>query len=75
MTDTYLYAASVAPFVQHYTAIAGQPPRIAYLGPETILKDGKYGVAVAAEYGFSKAKRTANIDEALEWLEVRRTKD
>ena len=75
MTETYIYAASVARLVQKYTAIAGQLPRIAYLGPETILKDGNYGVAVAAEYGFSKAKRTTTIDEALEWLGVRSTKD
>jgi hypothetical protein len=30
---------------------------------------------VAAHYGFQGAKKTTNLDEALEWLGVSKTKD
>ena len=74
LTETYIYAASVAQRIQKHTDTSGQPLRLAYLGPETILKDGEYGVEVAAEYGFYEAKRTTNLDEAFEWLGVSKTK-
>ena len=72
MTDTYIYAASGARLMQKYIDAYGQLPRIAYVGPETILY-GKYGVEAAVNYGFSGAKRTTSIDEALTWLGVRGT--
>lgn len=73
MTETYIYAASGTGFIQKYVDACGQPPRLAYLGPEAILY-GEYGVDVAHEYGFNEAKRTTSIDEALEWLGVGSTK-
>lgn len=75
MTEIYIYSASVAQLVQKYIDVTGRPPRMAYLAPKTALKDGEYGTRVAAEYGFFDAKRTTDIDEALEWLGVSRTKD
>ena len=74
MTETYIYAASGAGLIQKYVDACGQPPRIAYLGPETILY-GAYGEDVAHEYGFDEAKRTTTIDEALEWLGVGSTRE
>ena len=73
MTDTYIYAASVARLIQKYVDTRGQPPRIAYLGPETILY-GAYGEDVAHEYGYYEGKRTTTVDEALAWLGVGGTK-
>lgn len=73
MTEDYIYAASGTQLIQKYVDVTGSPPRIAYLAPKTILKDGEYGTRVAATYGFSNVKRTTDFDEALEWLGVRRT--
>ena len=75
MTETYIYAASGARLVQKYKDSHSQPLRIAYLASESILDDGEYGVDVAADYGFPEARRTTDIDEALEWLGIGRTKE
>ena len=74
-TETYIYAASVAQLIQKHIAAIGQPLRIAYLGPETSSEGESYGEEVAARYGFHGGKRVSNMDEALEWLGVRRTKE
>jgi len=68
--EDYIYAASATQLIQHYVDVAGKPPRMAYLAPNTILNDSDYAVQVAATYGFSNVKRTTDLDEALEWLGV-----
>jgi len=73
MTETYIYAASAARLIQKYVDTSGQPPRLAYLGPEPVLYE-EYGVDVAVNYGFPAAKSTTSIDEALAWLGVGSTK-
>ncbi len=71
-TEDYIYAVSGTQLIQEYMDATGRPPRVAYLAPKTVLEDGEYGVKVAATFGFSDAKRTTDIDKALEWLGVGR---
>ena len=73
MTEDYIYAISAAQLIHKYIDVTGNPPRIAYLSPKTILKDGEYVTKVAATYGFSDVKRTTDVYETLEWLGVSRT--
>ena len=70
MIEDYIYAASGTQLVQKYIDVTGESPRLAYLAPKTILKDGGYSDKVAATYGFSGAKKTTDLNEALEWLGV-----
>jgi hypothetical protein len=69
LTEDFIYAASAAMLVQKYADADGKPPRLAYLAPKSVLKDGEYAVRVAAQFGYNGAKRTTSIDEAMEWLE------
>jgi hypothetical protein len=69
-TESYIYAVSITQRIQKYVDVTGRPPRIAYLAPKTILEDGEHGTEVAATYGYNGAKRTTDINEALEWLGV-----
>jgi len=72
MTEDFIYADSATQLIQKYIDVTGRPPRMAYLAPKTILEDGKYATKVAAAYGYTDAKRTTDMEEALEWLGVSR---
>jgi|TARA_B100001964_G_C14053451_1_gene518084 hypothetical protein len=67
--ERYIYVTSIAEQIEQYLAAGGVPLRIAFVGPESMISDDKYGEDIAADHNLDMFE-TTEITEATEWLEI-----
>ena len=67
-TAEIMYAHNISQLYQQHIGEGGEPVRIAYLGPDTYIRDSMPGLGIAQAGGLN-VLATSEFPVAMEWLE------
>ena len=68
-TAEIMYAHNISRLYQQHLEQGGEPVRIAYLGPDTYIRDSMPGLGIARAGGL-EVLTTSDFPMALQWLEA-----
>jgi hypothetical protein len=68
-TVEIMYAHNISRLYQQHLTEGGEPLRIAYVGPETFVRNTMPGLGIAQAAGLD-VLATSEFPEAVEWLEL-----